>query len=65
MDNPSKKIYVLDEEKNDFHKIKANRVYHLNMVIQTKFNQKTFYNKFRILLNREGIKKIEQIQLTI
>ncbi len=63
MDNPSKKIYVLDE--NDFHKIKANRVYHLNMIIQSKFNNKSFYNKFRIILNRDGIKKIEQIPLTL
>ncbi len=63
MDNPYKKIYVIAD--NDLHKIKANRVYHLNMIIQTKFNNKTYYNKFRIILNREGIKKIEQIQLTI
>ena len=59
MDNPYKKLFVT--QNDEFIKIKGNRVYHLNMVIQYVMSNEVFYKRFRIVLNRSGIKRIEKV----
>lgn len=57
MDNPSKPIYAVNG--NEYKNISGKRVYHLNLIIKYSIDDKAFYKRFRIILNREGIKSIE------
>ncbi|RLD67931.1 MAG: hypothetical protein DRI84_01180 [Bacteroidetes bacterium] len=62
MENPETQIMFLnnnDELKN----FKSENVYHINMVLKYKYLKKTNISKYRIILNRNGIKKVEKIIL--
>ncbi len=58
MDNPKKPVYVLEGE--GYRKIYGKRVYHLNMIIKYSMQEATLYKRFRIVLSRNGIKRIEE-----
>lgn len=61
MDNPHKTLFVADGD-DDFKKIDGNCYYHLNLILKYgNFKQDPFYQKFRIILSRDGIKRIEQV----
>lgn len=58
MDNPRKSFFVINE--SCYNKIEADRVYHLNLVIKYKMDdEEIIYKRFRIVLNKEGIKQID------
>jgi hypothetical protein len=59
MDNPLKALYVPDGD--DYAKVRAECVYHLNLVLRYGMNGNYTYHKFRIILNRSGIRRIEAI----
>ncbi len=59
MDNPKKSLYVLDEQGH--REVHGKRVYHLNLVIKYSSKHDTTYKRFRIVLNRDGIRRIEEI----
>jgi len=59
MDNPQKQIYLT--EGDDFNKTTGDVVYHINAVIQYTINNDILYKRFRIILNRNGIKRIEPL----
>jgi hypothetical protein len=59
MGEPSKELFILDED--DYRRIKAERVYHLNMVLSYESANKVSYKRFRIVLNRQKIKRIETV----
>lgn len=61
MDNPSRKIYILKD--NTVGEINANRVYHVNLVLTISREEKTFYKRVRLILNRDGISRIEEIDV--
>jgi hypothetical protein len=61
MDNPSRKIYILQD--NAVGEINADRVYHVNLVLTISREEKTFYKRVRIILNRNGISRIEEIDM--
>lgn len=59
MDSPSKKIYALEADYlNHLH---CDRVYHLNIIIQISREEKNHLHRYRIILNRDGIKRIEKV----
>ncbi len=61
MDNPHKALFIADGN-NDFKKIDGNCFYHLNLILKYgAFKQDPFYQKFRIILSRDGIKRIENV----
>ena len=61
MDNPHKVLFVADGN-DDFKKINGKCFYHLNLILKFGgFKQEPFYQKFRIILSRDGIKRIEKI----
>jgi hypothetical protein len=61
MDNPLKTLFIADGD-NDFKKINGNCLYHLNLILKYGgVKEEPFYHKFRIILNRDGIKRIEKI----
>ncbi|MDQ5985916.1 MAG: hypothetical protein CSYNP_01633 [Syntrophus sp. SKADARSKE-3] len=59
MDDPQQSLYVLEED--GYRKIDGQRVYHLNMVTVYTMDEQDVYKRFRIILNRDGIKHIEHI----
>jgi hypothetical protein len=58
MDNPSRKIYTLKDD--DIHILSGDRVYHFNVIIKIAMEKKTVYQQVRIILSRNGIKRIDQ-----
>ncbi len=61
MGDPRKELFVLDED--DYHKVKAERVYHLNMILRYGGAERVRYKRFRIILNRRKIKRIETVSV--
>ena len=59
MDNPKKQLYVLDAE--DYQRVKGDRVYHLNLILKYMLPSRLVYKRFRIVLNRKQIKRIEPV----
>ncbi len=59
MDDPQKPVYVLT--KDGYKKIWGERVYHINMVIKFVAENDTRFKRFRIVLTREGLKRIEEV----
>ncbi|MFA7186072.1 MAG: hypothetical protein WC082_14325, partial [Victivallales bacterium] len=61
MDNPEKTLFVASGD-NDFKPVAGHCVYHLNLILKYgSFKQEPFYQKFRIILDRDGIKRIEKV----
>ena len=61
MGNPRKELFVLAE--GDYHRVKAERVYHLNMVLRYGGDDRVRYKRLRIILNRRKIKRIEPVSV--
>lgn len=61
MGNPRKELFVLDED--DFRRVKAERVYHLNLILRYGGAERVRYKRFRIVLNRRKIKRIETVSV--
>jgi len=61
MTNPEMPMYFIDDEK--YKKIYGSRVYHLNVILNFKTQDKEFFRRYRIVLNREGIKRIQKIMI--
>lgn len=60
MDDPRRLLYCLAED--EIKRIPAERAYHINLVMVFSIkNKSTFYKRFRIILNREGINRLEEI----
>jgi hypothetical protein len=59
MDNPKKGVYVCDGQS--YRKISGRRVYHLNMIMKYSMKDKSLWKRFRIVLSRSGIKRIEEV----
>ena len=61
MGNPRKELFVVDG--GDYRKVKAERVYHLNMVLRYGGDDRVMYKRLRIVLNRRKIKRIETVSI--
>ena len=60
MDNPKKPIYILDGD--NYRKTHGKRVYHINMIMKYSIKNATIrYKRFRLVLSRSGIKRIEEV----
>jgi hypothetical protein len=60
MDDPKKELFVMDDE--GYHRIRGARVYHLNMIVRMTFAGRNLETRYRVVLNREGVKRIEHVQ---
>jgi hypothetical protein len=61
MDDPEVPLYI---PKGDLFKFTlADRIYHINLIIHFNAGIQDFYKRYRIVLNRNGIKRIEPIGL--
>lgn len=61
MDNPETPMYLL--ENGSYKKIYGSKVYHINMIINFKTGNTVFFRRYRIVLNRNGIKRVQQIMI--
>ncbi len=59
MDNPEKKIFI--PLKTGYRKAFGMRVYHINMITHFIIDKQEFLRRFRIVLNRNGIRRIEEV----
>ncbi len=59
MDDPQQSLFILEDD--GYRKIDGQRVYHLNMVTAYTMDDQVSYRRFRIVLNRDGISRIENI----
>ena len=58
MDNPEFALYY-PEEENGFEVIEGEKLYYLNLIIEKKNDTQNETKRYRIALNRNGIKKIQ------
>lgn len=61
MDNSKTPIYVCDDRR--CRKILGNRVYHVNIIMKHSGNGRVAYRRFRLILNQNGIKRIEEVAI--
>jgi hypothetical protein len=61
MGNPRKELFVLGED--DYRRVKAERVYHINMILRYGGGDRVRYKRLRIVLNRRKIKRIETVSV--
>lgn len=61
MDNSKTPIYVCDSK--GCQRIFGNRVYHVNMIMKHSGNGRVVYRRFRLVLNQNGIKRIEEVTI--
>ncbi len=60
MDNPEKKIFI--PKGSGYLKGYGKRVYHINIITHFIVDKKDYVRRFRIVLNREGIRRIEEVK---
>ncbi len=61
MDNPYISLPTLDEEEN-LRRVNCKKVYLLNIVMQYQYDGKTDYKRFRVMMTRNGIDSIQEIE---
>ncbi len=61
MEDNDRELYYLYE--NNIKKVKADRVYHINVVLQFESHNEVFLKRYRLVLNKKGIKRVEEILL--
>ncbi|MEN8192479.1 MAG: hypothetical protein ABFS12_06650 [Bacteroidota bacterium] len=59
MDNPRKPIFTLTPD--GYKKTLGRRVYHVNLIIKYVEQKNTILHRFRLILTRNGIKRIEPV----
>ena len=60
MDNPEMPVYA-NLGNGNFELIEGEKVYYLNFIIQCKYQGQSEYKRYRVCLNRKGLKDIEAI----
>lgn len=58
MDNPVVPLYA-PGENGDFEIVKGEKMYYINLVLQLKNEEQLEHKRYRIVLNRKGIREIE------
>ncbi|OHD64997.1 MAG: hypothetical protein A2176_04400 [Spirochaetes bacterium RBG_13_51_14] len=59
MDNPEKKIFI--PVSSGYRKTFGMRVYHINIITHFIVDKAEYIRRFRIVLNRNGIRRIEEV----
>ncbi|MBK9290220.1 MAG: hypothetical protein IPM52_01085 [Bacteroidetes bacterium] len=58
MDNPVVPLFVRDD-KNSYDLVKGEKIYYLNIIMQLRYEGEIRYKRYRISMNRKGIRDIE------
>jgi len=59
MDNPKVPAYILSD--NGYENIKGDKMYYINFIMQFKYDDISKYHRYRIVFNRDGIRKVENL----
>ncbi len=59
MDDPLEPVHIV--ENGDYTTVNAKRIYHINLIVKYSHAKESVYKRYRILLNRDGIKNIEKV----
>jgi hypothetical protein len=59
MDDPRQSLYVVDAE--DYRKVKARRVYHMQLVLKYHLIDEVRLKRYRLVLDKEGLLRIEKV----
>jgi len=59
MSDSKKDVFLTDG--SGYYKTQGERIYHLNMIFKYSTGDTVSYQRYRIVLNREGIKRIEKV----
>ena len=59
MESPKKSLYVIKDDT--FRKVRGSKVYHINLVARYRSQDATSYARFRLVLDRRGVKRIEAV----
>lgn len=69
MDEPRRSILSFDEALNEVISIDAVKSYHINVILRLKTGlgpaARTRYQKLRVILNRQGIMRVEEIDVSV
>ena len=60
MEKPETDILLMDADKK-FATYESEKVYHINMIVVYKDNKNKRFKRYRIILNRNGIKQVKRI----
>ena len=60
MDNPEVPLYILDKDDLPI-RIKGEKIYYLNLIMQFRFEEQLEYRRYRLVMNRTGIKELETL----
>jgi hypothetical protein len=60
MDNPDQPLNIINKE-GEIEEVISQKTYYLNIVMQVKYEDKTEYKRFRIVLSRNGILEVQEL----
>ena len=60
MEKPETKILLMDDDKK-FANYESEKVYHINMIVVYSDKKNKHYKRYRIVLNRNGIKQVKTV----
>ncbi|MDD2595661.1 MAG: hypothetical protein PHD11_07615 [Bacteroidales bacterium] len=60
MDNPQQPLTILDADGN-VSEITSQKIYYINIIIQVRYGENIDYKRFRIVMTRDGIQKVEEL----
>jgi len=63
MSTPYLPFYAWDSLAKEVKKVKGEKVYHFNVVMVFKYKKKKHLKRYRIFLNKKGIKRIEKVTI--
>jgi len=61
MEKPETEILLMDDDKK-FATYKSEKVYHINMIVAYSDKKNKHFKRYRIVLNRKGIKQVKAIR---
>jgi hypothetical protein len=59
MDNPKVPVHILTDDS--FENIKGDKFYYINLIMKFKYYDISNYHRYRIVFNRDGIRKVEKL----
>ncbi len=59
MDNPKVPAYILNDDNYD--NIMGDKLYYINLIMKFQDDTESNYRRYRIVFNREGIRKVEKL----
>ena len=63
MDNPKRQLFITDGK--NYRRTNARKVYNINFIIKYSANNKTNLKRFRLVMDRGGIRRLEEDSIAL